>query len=60
MLKLIEEKKSFRHLQGFCVPLVQYFNISAQEEDNARTARVLSGGEYIGGMFWAWALCLEV
>ena len=53
-------KKCFRHLQGYCVPLVQYFYISAQEEDNVGRAGVLSGGDYIGGMFWAWALGLEV
>ena len=35
--------------------MVQYFYISAQEEDDAGTAGVLSGGDYIGGVFWAWA-----
>jgi len=35
--------------------LVQYFYISAQEEDDAGTAGVLSGGDYFGGVFWAWA-----
>jgi hypothetical protein len=29
--------------------------ISAQEEDDAVTAGVLRGGDYIGGVFWAWA-----
>ena len=53
-------KISFRHLQGYCVPLVQYFYISAQEEDDAGTAGVLCGGDYFGGMFWAWTLGLEV
>ena len=43
------------HLQKYCVPLVQYFYISAQEEDDAGTAGVLSGGVFIGGVFWAWA-----
>ena len=38
--------------------MVQYFYISAQEEDDAGTAGVLSGGDYIGGMFWAWTLAL--
>ena len=53
-------KISFKHLQRYCVPLVQYFYISAQKQDDAGTAGVLSCGEYIGGMFWAWALGLEV
>ena len=35
--------------------MVHYFYISAQEEDDAGTAGVLSGGDYIGGVFWAWA-----
>ena len=38
--------------------MVQYFYISAQEEDDAGTAGVLSGGDYTSGMFWAWALGL--
>ena len=46
------------HLEGYCVPLVQYFYISAQEEDDAGTAGVLSGGDYISGVFWARALDL--
>ena len=56
MFELI--KKKIRHLQGYGVPLVQYFYISAQEEDDAGTAGVLSGGDYTSGMFWAWALGL--
>ena len=48
------------HLQGYCVPLVQYFYISAQEEDDAGTAGVLCGGDFFSGMFWAWTLGLEV
>ena len=38
--------------------MVQYFYISAQEEDDTGTAGVLSGGDYTSGMFWAWALGL--
>ena len=53
-------KISFKHLQRYCVPLVQYFYISAQEENDAGTAGVLCGGDYFGGMFWAWRLGLEV
>ena len=37
-----------------------YFFISAQEEDDAGTAGVLNGGDYIGGIFRVWALGLEV
>ena len=53
-------KISLKHLQRFCVPLVQYFYISAQEENDAGTAGVLCGGDYFGVMFWAWTLGLEV
>ena len=38
--------------------MVRYFYIFAQEEDDAGTAGVLSGGDYTSGMFWAWALGL--
>ena len=51
MFELIK-KNSYMHLQGYCMPLVQYFYISAH--DDAGTAGVLSGGDYICGVFWAW------
>ena len=55
MFKLILKKNSLRNLQWYCVPLVQYFYISAQEEEDAGIVGVLSDRDYIGGMFWAWS-----
>ena len=56
-------------LQGYCVVMVYYIYISAQERDDAGTAGVLMGGgnNYISGLFqllpwvyWAWKLsCLS-
>ena len=41
------------HLQGYCVLMVQYIYISAQERDDAGTAGVLMGGgnNYSSGLF---------
>ena len=41
------------HLQGYCVLMVQYIYISAQERDDAGTAGVLMGGgnSYSSGPF---------
>ena len=41
------------HLQGYCVLMVQYIYISAQERDGAGTAGVLMGGgdNYSSGLF---------
>ena len=41
------------HLQVFCVLMIQYIYMSAQEEDDAGTAGVLMGGgnNYSSGLF---------
>ena len=54
------------HLQGYCVLMVQYIYMFAQEEDDAGTAGVLMGGgnNYSSDLFqllpWVycdWKLC---
>ena len=45
------------HLQGYCVLMVQYIYISAQERDDAGIAGVLMGGgnSYSSGPFQLWS-----
>ena len=61
-LELIKIKKeALLHIQEYCVLLVKYIYMSAQEEDNAGTAGVLMGGgnnyssglfQLLSGVFW--------
>ena len=53
------------HLQGYCVLMVQYIYMFAQEEDDAGTAGVLIGGGYsyrsvllqlLSGVYCDWKL----
>ena len=55
------------HLQWYCVLMIQYIYISAQEWDDAGTAGVLMGGgnnyrsgliQLLPGVYWDWKVSL--